>query len=116
MLLHDGAEHPPKYGDIRRPQHVALRKATQSHLSNDSNVRVSPSERESSGGAFANNSSLRPQHQVGQEGEMVGREGVIRLNGKNTVIVDAPFRVYQDAIDAPQADAIQLKLTPVPYR
>src|ERR1700704_4700755 len=40
---------------------------------------------------------------------MVGREGVVRFDVQDAVIVDAPFRVDEDAVDAPQPDAVQMK-------
>src|SRR5262249_3982472 len=49
------------------------------------------------------------QSEVGYQGKVVGREDVLWLDLQDAVSKDFPFRVYQDAVNAPQADPVQLE-------
>jgi hypothetical protein len=49
------------------------------------------------------------QRQIGQDGEVVRGEGIARFHIQDEVVVDAPLRAYQNAVEALKADAVQME-------
>jgi len=50
------------------------------------------------------------QGEVGQEAEVIGREGVAGFHVQDPVLLDAPVRIDQDAVQTRQADPVSCSL------